>query len=708
MNIKGYELTLINYFDLFPIAPLVDYSTELNKYWRNSSNWIRTNCELSEIRSRVSWENIGGDLKTSIKTGFAFIPNRENNIVIIKLNKNFKAKILDGEKNFRLILNELGIKEREQEELLSTLGVVSPSGNIYLYYKCNIDIDINNINTNNIGIEIILGDRAIPLGGTRVYIKENGKKQLKTYKFINDTSIKDINIDVIEFIMNYKKIKKELEYNYLNIEEKVRIEVMRLGLTNIDDLTFYILGKYYLNNNFKLEDMDSVKDKIYRIIENYMNTKNEYWIKNTEHGRKIIPGYLSQHISNIVHFEIIRTYNGKGVFMLYDSGVYKQSSDDEIKKIISTYIPRELRAERIIEDTFKLLKYEKELKEEIDFQGDEWIINFKNGLLDLNENKFKEHTHKYFSNIQLNVVYDKDADKCDIFDKYLDDLTEGFPLRKTMLLEIIGLKISNFRGGRLKKILYLKGAPDSGKSKIIEIGNKIIGDKFIFSTQFNKLSERFTTAQLYGKRCITDGDMASVETNDISMIKKLVGEDYITDQFKNSGFITFKYRGTIEFASNNWINIFGEQDLRIFNRFIVLECNNIIKKENQNNELIKDMFNEAPAIVNKALFALKILIKNNFMLTEFEGQKEMFNNFMNHSNSIYPYISEKYYKDSNNTTCYTTEFMYRNYKEYCTKNGYRCTMTKHAFSSAIKSLGYTPVSNIGKEKLNGYTGIIFK
>lgn len=708
MSIKSSELTLINDLNLFPVAPLLDYSIALNMHWKDNMNWIRTSQDLSNIKSRVSWKNANGDLKTSIKTGFAFMPNGENNIVVIKLNTTIGELKFDGEENFKLILNKLGVKEREKEELLSTLRVVSPNGDIYLYYKYSVGLDIDNINTKNINIEIISGNRPVPLGGTRVYIKENGKKQLKEYSFVNNTSIKEIDTYIIEAILNHKEIEKELECTYLNIEEKVKAEVMRLHLTNAIDLSFYVLGKYYLNNDFTLKEREDIKNRVYKVAEKYINTEISYWIKNTERGRRIIPGYLSEHISNVIHFEIIKTHNGKGVFMLYDSGVYKQSGDDEIKKIISMYIPRELRSERIIEDTFKLLKYEKELKEEIDFEGDEWIINFKNGLLDLNENKFKPHTHEYFSNIQLNVVYDETADKCDIFDKYLDDLTEGFPLRKTMLLEALGLKLSNFRGGRLKKILYLKGAPDSGKSKIIEIGNKMIGDKFIFSTQFNKLSERFTTAQLYGKRCITDGDMASIETNDISMIKKLMGEDYITDQFKNSGFITFKYRGTIEFASNNWINIFGEQDLRIFNRFIVLECNNIIKKENQNNDLVENMFNEAPAIVNKALLALKGLIKNNFMLTEFEGQHEMFNNFMNHSNSIYPYISERYYKDSNSTECYTTEFMYRNYKDYCVKNGYRCTMTKHTFSSAIKSLGYTPVSNIGKEKLNGYTGIRLK
>ncbi len=706
MGKNNSQIDLIKKFNLFPIVPLLDYSTVSNNHWKQNSNWIRTADELNNIKSRVSWKNDNGDVKTSIKTGFAFIPNEQNRIIVIKLNTATDTIKLDGEESFKIILNKLGINEKEKKELLSTLSVRSPNGDLYLYFRYSRDLNIDNISMNNINIEIITKNKSVPLGGTRIYLKENGEKQLKEYRLINNTLIREIDTYIIEEILSNKEIEKELECNYLDIEEKIKSEFMRLHLTNATDLSFYILGKYYLNNELALRE--NIKNRVYKVAEKYINNEISYWIKNTERGRRVVPGYLSQHISNVIHFEIIKTHNGKGVFMLYDAGVYKQSSDDEIKKIISRYIPRELRTERIIEDTFKLLKYEKEIKQENDFEGDEWIINFKNGLLDLKQNKFKPHTHKYLSNIQLNVVYDETADKCEVFDKYLDDLTQGFPMRKTMLLQILGLKLSNFRGGRLKKLLYLKGAPDSGKSKILEIGNKMIGDKFIFSTQFNKLSERFTTAQLYGKRCITDGDMASIEANDISMIKKLMGEDYITDQFKNGGFITFKYRGIMEFASNNWINIFGEQDLRIFNRFIVLECNNVIKKENQNRDLVKNMFNEAPAIVNKALLALKELIKNNFILTEFEGQQEMFNNFMKHSNSIYAYMSETYYKDSTSNQRYTTEGMYRDYKQYCAKNGYRCTVTKHAFSSAIKSLGYTPINNIGKHKLNGYTEIRLK
>ena len=84
MGKNNSQIDLIKKFNLFPIVPLLDYSTVSNNHWKQNSNWIRTADELNNIKSRVSWKNDNGDVKTSIKTGFAFIPNEQNRIIVIK------------------------------------------------------------------------------------------------------------------------------------------------------------------------------------------------------------------------------------------------------------------------------------------------------------------------------------------------------------------------------------------------------------------------------------------------------------------------------------------------------------------------------------------------------------------------------------------------------------------------------------------------
>ena len=50
-----------------------------------------------------------------------------------------------------------------------------------------------------------------------------------------------------------------------------------------------------------------------------------------------------------------------------------------------------------------------------------------------------------------------------VFDSYMDTITNGDEMVKQLLMEFIGVCISNVKGWRMKKALFLVGQGDTGK-----------------------------------------------------------------------------------------------------------------------------------------------------------------------------------------------------------------------------------------------------
>jgi phage/plasmid-associated DNA primase len=86
------------------------------------------------------------------------------------------------------------------------------------------------------------------------------------------------------------------------------------------------------------------------------------------------------------------------------------------------------------------------------------IINFKNGILDINTMKLSPHSPEIYSTVQLPCIWtDKPCDTPQ-WDKYIETLTAGNAGYAKLLHEFIGAVISNVYGYRFKKALFLWGA----------------------------------------------------------------------------------------------------------------------------------------------------------------------------------------------------------------------------------------------------------
>jgi P4 family phage/plasmid primase-like protien len=176
----------------------------------------------------------------------------------------------------------------------------------------------------------------------------------------------------------------------------------------------------------------------------------------------------------------------------------------------------------------------------------------------------------------------------------------------------MGVAISNIHAERAKKMLFICGKGDSGKSKILELTQRILGDENFTTCNVKDLEDKFGTSVLYHKRLAGHGDMSALYVDELSMIKTLTGGDSVRGEFKGGNIFSFVYHGLLWFCTNQLPRFGGDKGEHVYNRFIILNVNHVIPPERRDSMLADKMFAEREAIVNLCITAVKKFIENGY------------------------------------------------------------------------------------------------
>lgn len=175
------------------------------------------------------------------------------------------------------------------------------------------------------------------------------------------------------------------------------------------------------------------------------------------------------------------------------------------------------------------------------------VMNVANGMVDLRTGEMHPHAPSWASSVQFPVAWDPDA-TCPTYERWLysqaadqaDDLEETV----SMMLDP-SLTPS--------KAMFLFGPARSGKGTMLRIISAIAGAENTSGVDLASLStDRFAAANVYGKVLNVSGDLAAMHVEDVSMFKKLTGQDLIHGNRKH---------GAQFFFTNGALFVFGANDL---------------------------------------------------------------------------------------------------------------------------------------------------
>lgn len=352
------------------------------------------------------------------------------------------------------------------------------------------------------------------------------------------------------------------------------------------------------------------------VEEKETETKNPEFVKREY---TVLPMELADFIRKNLHYFFVRaTALEPPLIYVYMNGVYKLVSDNEFKGFIKSFIPYQLRKTREINEVFVELTTDLKFVDYESLDKDEDIINFEDGILNLDTMELKPHSSEILSTVQIPAKY-REIESCEetptVFENYMLNLVDNNVDYYVMLMEIMGLIISNIPCSKTKKSLMLCGAGDTGKSQLKRLIEELLGEKNVSTIDLKELNERFGTASLYRKRLAGSNDMSFQRITDMSIFKQVTGGDKITIEFKHKGSFPYQYKGFLWFNCNRLPMFGGDDGKWVYDRMLIVYCKNVIPEEKKDPEIFNKMWKEKNAILQQALFFLNQLRNNNFKFT---------------------------------------------------------------------------------------------
>lgn len=211
----------------------------------------------------------------------------------------------------------------------------------------------------------------------------------------------------------------------------------------------------------------------------------------------------------------------------YKNGVYSIINDKDIASYILKFIKPEAKSSLCKH----VIYYIRHILDDANLEINHDVINYKNGLYDLINRKFIEHTADIFTINQLNIDYIEDISPNEEVDKFLEDICNGDANRKKALLQILGYCLTT--RNNIQKFVLLYGPKGSnGKSFTLKVVEEIVGKENISHKGMELLAEDFEVKGIDGKQLNISFELPVTKIKDTSVLKATTTGDTIETKVK--------------------------------------------------------------------------------------------------------------------------------------------------------------------------------
>ena len=183
-------------------------------------------------------------------------------------------------------------------------------------------------------------------------------------------------------------------------------------------------------------------------------------------------------------------------------------------------------------------------------------VLFENGMFNICTGVCEMHTPpERFCIYKVHANYTWYKSETPVFDRFLDDITEGHKDIKVLILTFLGYCLIPDLDA--KCFFVLGTAPNSGKSILIKLLERLIGEEVVSNSTLHGLDRQFGMANLIGKVLNTFGDLPGgmLKEKAVSCIKALTGDDKVPIEKKYKDEFSYQNMAKFVFATNKPIQI---------------------------------------------------------------------------------------------------------------------------------------------------------
>jgi len=363
---------------------------------------------------------------------------------------------------------------------------------------------------------------------------------------------------------------------------------------------------------------------------------------------------------------------------VYKDGYYQRAEREIDKEMIRLY-PRSKRAQRAeVLDYIKILTTIRSS----DIPLQEYIINVKNGRLDVRTETLLPHDPEILDFTQLPVVYNPDA-YCPDLDKVLNKVFKGDRQVIDLFEEMVGYLL--IKNCRFRKGFLFYGGGSNGKSTILNMLKKFLGDDNIATVELKKLSDPFLTAELEHKLANIGDDIDPKEITDTGTIKKLFTGESMTVQRKYQDPFILKNYAKMIFSCNQLPRILDKSH-GMYSRLILIPFTATFSADDEDYDpFIEDKITTEEALsylLNIGLRGLRRLLYNN-QFTQPKVVIDALEEYKKNNSNVLTWIEEegietKYLLDN------TTDKLFSEFKDWCTRSEIKYASSIKTFHKDIE------------------------
>lgn len=311
-------------------------------------------------------------------------------------------------------------------------------------------------------------------------------------------------------------------------------------------------------------------------------------------------------------------------------------------------------------------------------------ILFENGAFDFVTRKKVSLLDSEFIPVKINARYEpKELPETSVFDRFLEDCSNGDSEVKSLILAFLGYMISPGSG---KHLIAMGEAPDSGKSLLANLTRDLLGRKNTCAISLHRFTNAFEMAQLLGKSAnfCMDISGAVLNENTVAILKRLTGSDPETLNPKYKAPIQYENFAKMVFACNEGGLRLKTPDKGFENRLTVIPFLKSVAPEDIDPDLPGKLWEERDGIVYHAVEALRTLYLNKYRFPYCRAGETLKAKWMQCSNRNLQQFVEDECTLSTDARIWTSD-LYNQYIDYCYENSIE-PMSKQAFTRSMYSV----------------------
>jgi len=238
-----------------------------------------------------------------------------------------------------------------------------------------------------------------------------------------------------------------------------------------------------------------------------------------------------------------------------------------------------------------------------DFDQSHWLLNVKNGTIDLRTGTLLDHDRNHMITKLALVEWQGMTAKLPLWDKFLDDATDGDKDLQAFLQRAVGYSLT---GDASEEVLFFVHGPGaSGKSTFMEAIRGVLGD-YSSTADFETFLKRSSTggprndiARLAGSRLVASVEVDEGKKLAEGLIKSITGGESVTARFLYKEAFSFLPTFKLWLVANDAPDV-KSSDAAMWRRILRVPFDQVVPKSKRDPQLkaqLRDPDIAGPAIL---------------------------------------------------------------------------------------------------------------